>query len=250
MQKANKTLSVIIPAHKQARTIIRDLRSIIVALDNIKHPYEIILVIDGDLDQTYKKAKKITHKHLKIYLLKTNQGKGYAIRHGMTKAKGDYIAFLDAGMEIHPNAISMLFEHLKWYKADIVVGSKRHPVSVVKYPLDRKILSWGYYFLVWFLFQIKVKDTQTGIKIFRKHAIKAILPHLLIKKYAFDIEMLTVARLLGHDRIFEAPIRLEHRFESLTSAATWEAIYHMLYDTLAVFYRLRITRYYHKSYNL
>jgi glycosyltransferase involved in cell wall biosynthesis len=245
MPKNNKHLiSVIIPAYKQARTIVKDLERIKKVLLQIRYPFEIIVVVDGLADDTYKKAKQLTSSTLKVYLNKTNQGKGYSVRLGMSKAKGDYIAFLDAGMEIDPNGISMLLEHLEWYNADIIVGSKRHLASVVKYPLDRKILSWGYYLLVRLLFGVKIKDTQPGIKIFKRRVLKKILPKLLVKNYAFDIEILSVAHRKGFTKIYEAPIKLKHQFGSVTNAATMNTIWHMFYDTLAVFYRLKIAKYY------
>ena len=243
MPKA-KLISVIIPAYKQAGTIVKDLTRIQAVLNQIRYPYEIIVVVDGRLDQTYQRAKTLASSQLKVYLNKIRQGKGFTVRYGMTKAKGDYIAFIDAGMEIDPNGISMLLEHLEWYNADIIVGSKRHLASVVKYPWDRKILSWGYYLLVRLLFNVKIKDTQPGIKIFKRRVLQKILPKLLVKNYAFDIEMLSVAHRKGFTRIYEAPIKLKHRFGSVTDAATLNTIWHMLYDTIAVFYRLKIRKYY------
>jgi len=239
-----KLISVIIPAYQQASTIVKDLTRIQAVLKQIRYPSEIIVVVDGRLDQTYQRAKTLASSQLKVYLNKIRQGKGYTVRYGMTKAKGDYIAFIDAGMEIDPNGISMLLEHLEWYNADIIVGSKRHLASVVQYPWDRKILSWGYYLLVRLLFGVKIKDTQPGIKIFKRNVLEKILPQLVVKKYAFDIEMLSVARRKGFTRIFEAPIKLKYKFGSVTNAATLRTIWHMLYDTLAVFYRLKILKYY------
>jgi len=243
MPKA-KLISVIIPAYQQASTIVKDLTRIQAVLKQIRYPSEIIVVVDGRLDQTYQRAKTLASSQLKVYLNKIRQGKGYTVRYGMTKAQGDYIAFLDAGMEIDPNGISMLLEHLEWYNADIIVGSKRHLASVVQYPWDRKILSWGYYLLVRLLFGVKIKDTQPGIKIFKRNVLEKILPQLVVKKYAFDIEMLSVARRKGFQRIYEAPIKLKYKFGSVTNAATLRTIWHMLYDTLAVFYRLKILKYY------
>jgi glycosyltransferase involved in cell wall biosynthesis len=239
-----KLVSIIIPAFKQEKTILKDLKRIEKSLKSIRYPYEIIVVIDGAIDQTYRKIKKLANPQLKVYLLKKNLGKGYAVRFGMTKAKGDYIAFLDAGMEIDPNAISMLLEHLEWYHADIVVGSKRHLASKVFYPWDRKILSWGYYQLVRLLFGVKIRDTQSGIKVFKRKVLTTILPKLVVKKYAFDIEILAVAHRLGFKKIYEAPIKLKYHFGSVTDAATINTIYHMLIDTLAVWYRLKILKFY------
>jgi len=246
-KKEKKLLSVIIPAYKQEKTIIADLRRIETVLQHIRHNYEIIVVVDGRVDRTYEKAKSLVSPKIKIYQYKINQGKGHAVRYGMKKAKGDYIAFIDAGMEIDPNGISMLLEHLQWYDADIIVGSKRHPASQVNYPLARKVLSIGYFWLVRILFQVKVKDTQSGIKIFRRQVLEKVLPVLLVKKYAFDVEILSVAYRFGFRKIYEAPIKIEYQFDSLTKASTLENIRNMLWETMAVFYRLNILKYYEKQ---
>lgn len=237
-------LSVIIPVHMQEKTITKDVDNIKKVLDNLRYKWEIIIVIDGRSDNSYKSLKKNNNKQIKIFQLPQNKGKGFAVRFGMQQAKGDYVLFLDSGMEIDPNGISMLMEHLIWYEADIIVGSKRHPVSVVNYPLERKILSWGYYQLVKILFGIKVRDTQPGIKIFKKAVLEKVLPKLQINRYAFDIEMLAVARSLGFIRIYEAPIKMEFKFFSLTNAATLKTIWEMFKDTLKVWYRLNFTKYY------
>lgn len=247
--KDNFLLSVIVPVYRQERTIKKDLLQIKRALDEAGWNYEIVIVVDGKVDRSYEKAKEVARPKLRVYGYKKNQGKGYAIRYGMKKAKGDYIGFIDAGMEIDPLGVSMLLQHLQWYDADIIVGSKRHPVSQVNYPLIRKILSWGYFELVRFLFGLKVSDTQAGIKVFKRNVLEEILPVLLVKKYAFDIEILAVAHAFGHRRIFEAPIKFNYQFGSLTSAATLKTIFLMLWDTAAVFYRLRILRYYQKKKN-
>jgi len=215
-------------------------------LKRLRYDYEIIVVIDGLIDKTYQTAKPLASSKIKIYQYKDNQGKGHAVRFGMKKAKGDYIAFIDAGMEIDPNGLSMLLEHLEWYEADIIVGSKRHPASKVSYPLDRRVLSAGYYWIVRCLFGIKVKDTQAGIKIFRREVLEKILPLLLVKRYAFDVELLAVAIRHGFNKIYEAPIKLDYQFESLTTASGFKNIKDMLLDTAAIFYRLNILHYYQK----
>ena len=206
-----------------------------------------IAVVDGDVDKSLEKIKKIKHKRLKVVGYLKNQGKGYAIRYGFKRSKGKYIAFIDAGMEIDPQGVIMAVEHLKWYDADVIVGSKRHPVSQVNYPPIRRLLSWGYYMGVRFLFGLKIRDTQAGLKIFRRQVVEAILPVLLVKRYAFDIEMLAVAHNFGFTKIYEAPIKLDFKFDSLTSAASFETIFRMLVDTLAVFYRLNILHYYQRQ---
>jgi len=238
-------ISVIIPAYKQAETIRQDIYSIYDTLERIRYNYEIIVVIDGlSVDNSQSELNKVKLKNLKVIGYKNNHGKGYAVRYAMARAKGDYIAFIDAGMEIDPNGLSLIIEQLEWYEADIIVGSKRHPASIVKYPFQRKIISLGAQVISKFLLNINVRDTQAGLKIFKRKVLETVLPRLLLKNYAFDLELLSVSNRLGFTRIYEAPIKLTYDFTSLTHASGLKIIFNCLYDALAVFYRLRIKKYY------
>ena len=252
MKNPQHFLSLIIPVYKQEKTIVKNLRQIKRIIDKIRYPHEIIAVVDGIVDKSLQKIKNAKITGVKTIGYMKNQGKSYAVRLGMTKSKGDYVMFMDSGMEIDPNAISMLLEHMEWYDADIIVGSKRHPASFVKYSLIRRILSYGYYLFVKLLFGIKIRDTQAGIKIFRKEVLEKILPYLLEKKFAGDLEMLVVSNNLGFKRIYEAPIKLNYQLGSITSAATLQSILGIFIDTLAIFYRKKIIHYYdkvHKTQN-
>ncbi len=253
MQKNNKKqlLSLIVPAYRQEKTIKEDLENIELTLQKglpLEYDYEIICVIDGFLDKTYQNAKKVKSNKIRVIGYKDNSGKGHAVRVGMKEAKGDLISFLDAGMDISPKGIMMLMSHMEWYNADIIVGSKRHPVSRVNYPILRHVLSIGYHVGVKVLFGLPLTDTQSGLKIFKRKVIEAILPRLLVKRYAMDIEMLAVAKYLGFNRIYEAPI--EVKFDNRTSHIKWTTIFKMFWDTSAVFYRLRILHYYDDGNNV
>lgn len=245
----NRLISVIIPCYKQEKTITTDLKRIKGVLDKLRYPAELICVVDGKVDETFKKASKFTKKYdnVKTIGYETNKGKGYAIRFGMCQSHGDIIGFIDAGMDLNPNGLAMLLEHFEWYDADIIIGSKRHPVSKVDYPWQRKILSMGYQFLVYILFGLKVRDTQVGMKFFKRGVLEKVFPRLLVKRFAFDVEMLAVANYLGFGRIYEAPIDIALRFggtSTITSQKFLRTVLAMLLDTLSVFYRLKILRYY------
>ncbi len=237
-------LTLIIPAFKKESIIVKNITSIKKVLDKIRYDYEIIVVVDGNIDNSFEKLKAAAIPKTTIIQYEKNHGKSFAIRVGMNYAKGDYIMFIDSGMEIHPNGISMLIEHMEWYGADIIVGSKRHPASQVNYSTMRKILSYGYYYLVRSLFHINVHDTQAGIKIFKAKVLRRVLPKLVEKRFAGDLEMLVVANQHGFTKIYEAPIKLDYSLASLTSAATLQSIYGMIVDTLAIFYRASIINYY------
>lgn len=244
-----KLISVIVPAYKQQKTIFNDLLNIKSVLDQLRYPSELICVVDGMIDNTYKEAKKFAKnkKNVRVIGYKHNKGKGYAVRYGMAASKGDIIAFIDSGMDLNPNGLSMLLEHFEWYNADIIVGSKRHPASKVTYPWQRRILSVGYQLLGGVLFGLNVRDTQVGMKFYRREVLEKVLPRLIVKKFAFDIELLAVANYLGFRRIYEAPIEVKLDFGGqsiVTDKKMLRTLFSMVYDTLAVFYRLKILKYY------
>lgn len=239
-----KLLSVIVPAYKQERTIVKDLLNIESVLKQIRYDYELICVVDGKIDRTFEKAKKISSPKIKVIDYEQNRGKGYAVRYGMARARGDLIAFIDAGMDINPNGISMLLEHMVWYDSDVIVGSIRHSASkVIGYPLKRKIFSIGYHLLTRYLFGLRITDSQRGVKIFKREVLEKVLPRLLVERFAFDIEILAVVYRLGFKKIHDGPVEMDARRFRYSSITT-TTVASMFIDTLAVFYRLNILRYY------
>jgi len=246
-----KLVSVIIPAYKAEKFIVRNLLHVKDVLDQTRYKYEIICVVDGQVDDTFNEARKVERKYsnqIKVVGYLTNLGKGHAIRYGMAKSKGDIVGFIDAGGELDPNGISMLLEHFEWYNADIIVGSKRHPASKVVYPWQRKVISFIYQIIVKVLFGLNVKDTQVGIKFFKREVLEKTLQRTIVKAFAFDIEIISVANYLGYKRIYEAPIVLTMKFgdgiSTIASSGFIKVSAATLWDTLAVFYRLKILRYY------
>ncbi|OGC45104.1 hypothetical protein A2V49_02255 [candidate division WWE3 bacterium RBG_19FT_COMBO_34_6] len=242
-------VSIIVPAFKQEKTIKKDLENIYDAMSHTRWDFEIIFVDDGSPDKTFKKARLIKRKNIKFYKYKKNYGKGYAVKYGMARSSGDVIAFIDSGMEINPNSISLILEHMLWYESDIIVASKRHSASKVNYSFMRRIYSWGYFIFIKIFFGLNITDTQSGLKIYKRDVLEKVLPRLLIKQFAFDIELLAVARHLGFSRIHDAPVEMTLNFSNSTFKK-WLPLFldpnilRILKDTLAVFYRLKILRYY------
>lgn len=236
----NSFISVIVPAYHNDKSIKGDIKQIADSLERLKRNFEIIVVVDGIRgDRTFQEAKKVTSEKILVIGYQHTHGKGYAVRYGMARAKGDLIAFIDAGGDLNPNGIEMLLLHMQWYDADIIVGSKLHPVSKVVYPLQRKVLSFLARTLTWVLFGLKTRDTQTGLKIFRREVLEKVLPRLLVKQFAFDVEILAVSRHLGFKRIYEAPVELTYNFQSsITSKSFMYVLFKTFLDVLAIFYRL------------
>jgi len=241
---ATRNISVIVPAYKQEKTIVKDLQNIESVLKKTGFDYEIICVVDGMVDKTFQNARSVSGRRLRIIGYEQNHGKGYAVRYGMSKARGGLVAFIDAGMDINPKGIPLLLEHMFWYDSDVIVGSIRHSASKAEgYPFKRRIYSIGYHLFTRFLFGLRITDSQRGIKIFKRNVLEKVLPRMLVKKFAFDIEMLAVAKQLGFKKIHDGPVEMDMKRLKYSSIHL-TTVLDMLIDTLAVFYRLKILHYY------
>lgn len=238
-------LSVIMPAFNEAEGVTRHLRSTIAALQALGFDFEIVLVDDGSNDQTCAAACTLLTEFpsiIRIVRYERNRGKGHALFCGVQQASGEYIAFLDADGELQAAQLPEFFRVLEQQHADIVVGSKLHRRShVSNYPFRRRIWSLGYYGIVRTLFGLPVKDTQTGLKLFRSVVLHRVLPKVLVKRFAFDVEILAVARHFGF-KMAEAPVRVE--FLRSFSRVNLRDAYAVFVDTLAIFYRLHLLHYY------
>jgi glycosyltransferase involved in cell wall biosynthesis len=236
-------LSIIVPVFNEGGQIAKNLDLLLDEVEAYFSRFEVIVVSDGSTDATNAKIKKIKRPGVKPVFVRQNSGKGNAIREGFQRASGDYIMFIDGGMEIHPKEIRVFMGLMELYECDIVIGSKRHPQSKVKYPWYRQLLSWIFQIFVRALFQVHVTDTQVGIKLFRAEVIEAVLPHLEINRYGFDLELLALAKLKGFDNVLEAPIRMDY-FNSGTRHIGTELFhvfkvgFSLIKDTLQLYRRL------------
>lgn len=248
-------VSIILPAYKKEKYIKSFINSVVKVMESSRWDYEIIVVVDGFLDKSFERAQEVAKKNkkIKVFGYENNWGKGYAIRYGMARAKGDPVLFMDITKKINPIGITLLLEHMEWYKADIIVASKRHPASRVEYTRIRRLYSIGYQVLNFILFGLKVRDTQVGLKVYRREVLEKVLPRLVVKAYAFDIEVLAVANYLGFSKMYDAPVELD--FEASESKITDEGgsnillftnkeVRDMLYDTISIYYRMYFLGYY------
>ena len=219
-------LSVVVPAYREADTIAEALRGLLSVLDGLDRPYEVIVVSDGNTDGTEEIARQLELSNVRVLHYDQNQGKGYALRHGVEHAKGDLVAFIDADLDIHPEGIGRFVEMLEASGVDAVVASKIHPDSKVTYPFFRRIQSRVFRLLVELFFRLDVSDTQTGLKLFRKELLDTCLPLVTTSGFAFDLELLVLANDADF-RIVEGPIQIDFKFNSTTDGA---AVIQMLRD--------------------
>jgi len=237
-------LSVVVPAFREGRKIYANLMRLLEELDLLNTSYEVVVVSDGNTDATGSEARRVESPQVKVLHYPMNIGKGFALSYGLNETHGSLVTFIDADMELDPRNIKSFIELMKSSDCDAVIGSKRHPQSRVAYPLARRFQSALYQLLIRILFNLNVRDTQTGLKLFDRSVLERVVPMLAVKGFAFDLELLVVARKLGYTKIVEAPIDLSYRFESTVNL---RAVWRILWDTAAIFYRLRILKYYDRK---
>lgn len=235
-------ISVILPAYNEEDSIGDVIKETVKALNEITYSWEIVVVDDGSKDSTFAIAKEFAKNDRRIRAISygRNMGKGFALKYGFEHSRGDLVVFMDADLDLHPRQIKKFIEVMEREKADVVVGSKRHPESKVNYPLKRRVLSDIYFLMVKTLFNLGVRDTQVGLKLFKRKVLRDVMPRILVKRYAFDVEVLANAVRRGY-KIVEAPVELNFGF---SSNINWKEIWRMFVDTLAIAYRMYIRRYY------
>ena len=242
-EKQTVELSVIVPAYREGRRIHDNLTRLLGELEMLGVRYEVVVVSDGNIDATAAEARRVKSPHVKVFEYPMNVGKGFALSLGVSQSVGSLVTFIDADMELDPANIKTFIEMMRASNCDAVIGSKRHPESKVSYPAFRRFQSLVYQLLIRALFNLNVRDTQTGLKLFRRQVLADAVPLLAIKRFAFDLELLVVSGSLGYRNICEAPIELNYRFDTTVSlGSAWR----VLWDTAAIFYRLRILRYYER----
>jgi len=237
---------VIVPTYCGGDRVYETMCRLSRILDAMPYTHEIVIVSDGNTDCTDHEIRRVAAdcRHVHAFHYAHNPGKGYALTYGVARSRGRLITFIDGDGDIDPQQIATYLEIMQREQADIVVGSKRHPESTVTYPPLRRIYSWGYQTLLKLLFNLQVRDTQVGLKVFRREVLQKVLPRIVVKRYAFDLELLVVACYLGHCHIVEAPVTIGQRFSSTIG---WRAVWNVLQDTLAIFYRKNVLRYYDRA---
>ncbi|MCM8765638.1 MAG: glycosyltransferase family 2 protein [Candidatus Omnitrophica bacterium] len=245
MKNLDGKVSVIIPVYNGSACIELTILETLKTFEEFSCRYEIIVVDDGSDDDTFLKLKNLSRKYPQIILVrnKKNFGKGRALKKGFRFCRGDWVVFMDADLSLHPQQISTFFDILRLNEADVVIGSKFHPNSRLNYPLIRRILSLGYYYFTKILFGLPVRDTQTGLKLFKYEVLEKVFPKILVKRFAFDVKVLVNAHRLGY-KIVEAPVRLEQHWASSVGLSS---ILNIFLDTLTIFFRTYILRYYNRE---
>jgi len=246
-----ETVSILLPAHNEGPRIYENLfrvcetsRNLLESeWKNVVDSFEVIVIDDGSDDNTFSEIERAKKElpEVKSLQLPNNSGKGIALRRGYELTTGSWIFFIDSDLDIKPEYMSEMSKQLVENNLDGVLGSKQLHKTKEHYSWHRRIVSFSYALLVKILIPLPVKDTQTGFKLFRREVLDTVFPRMLVRRYAHDIELLSIAHRLGFH--FQ-PFPVEVDFTDKKGSVTVKNIYNMLIDTLSVFYRLEIIKYY------
>ena len=218
-------LSLVVPAYNEGSKIGRDLEELTGYLGGTGLSYEIIVVDDGSMDSTTRIVSGFAEGCPNVVLLRNdgNRGKGYSVRKGVLAARGEYIAFLDAGLCIPPAEIGEALAHLN-DGYDIALGSRGLSDSRVlkRQPWYRMAGSRLHAQIVWRIMGLSsIKDTQCGFKFFRRAVARELFKGLMTDGFMFDIELLRKA-VERKFRIKEFPIQWSNdpdtRFRPITGS--------------------------------
>jgi dolichol-phosphate mannosyltransferase len=235
-------ISLIVPVFNQERKVSYALEKIKQAIELAFANYELIVVNDGSTDNTLAILRGIAqiHEHIRIISYTPNRGKGYAVKQGVLDSHGDAVMFLDGDLDISPDSVKDYVERLR--TSDLVIASKRHPKSSVTIPRSRAFLSRVFNLIIRVATGIHQKDTQAGFKVGNGEIMRAIFRNVRVNRYAFDVELFTIASIM-HLKVQEMPVimKIDRKFNT-------QEIMKMFVDVIRISYKYRIARHFKHEY--
>jgi glycosyltransferase involved in cell wall biosynthesis len=239
-------ISVIMPVYNGEKFIVTNVTKVRELLEsyqgvNLITDFEIVVVDDGSKDNTLRLIKESFSQDKRIVIVQNiiNQGKGFALKNGFFSSSGDIVVLIDSDLDIPPEQIkNLITEYKKGY--DIVISSKFEKGSELKYPILRRIISFIYYITIKILFGLPIRDTQTGLKLFKREVLELCLSRMVVKRFAFDLELLLIAHRYNFT-IKTVPVKINYHSSGFVSPSV---LLMSFIDTISIFYRAKILQFY------
>jgi len=198
-------LSVVIPVFNEELTIGNVIERLTVVMQTIGFKHEIIVVDDCSTDGSLEFSK---NQFIKVFSLKKHMGKGYALRAGFAKAKGDIVTTIDSDGSHRPEELPRLLRPILQNKADLVIGSR----YLSQKPVAAKKLNFVgvrfFNFLIKILTRASFSDSQSGYRIMKA----SVLRNMRLTSGGYEIESEMLVKTVRHGyRVIEVPISFEQR---------------------------------------
>ena len=198
-------VSIVIPARNEAARLPATLREIRRVFPD--EPWEFLLIVEKSSDDTANLARDVVDGDARFVVVENSEarGKGFAVKTGMLRARGEWILFMDADLSVPLSTVGYFLEAGE--AGDVLIGSRRHPESViaVRQPLLREACGRFFNCVLRSLGATAITDTQCGFKAFRRDAAQAIFSRVRQDGFGFDVEAVVWAEVLGF-RVIELPV--------------------------------------------
>lgn len=205
------SLSIVIPAYNEANRLPASLEAVLAYAEG-RFPWsEVIVVDDGSTDNTAETVEALGDARVRLLRNPGNRGKGYAVRHGMLAATGDWRLFTDADLSAPIEELGRLFAEAKRTGAAVAIGSRaidRRLISV-RQSWIRETAGRIFNLAMRVMTGLSFQDTQCGFKLFTADAAQRIFKRQLLNGFGFDVEDLYIAKKLGI-KVVEVPVRWAH----------------------------------------
>ncbi len=212
------TISFVLPCYNEGARIAASLAT----LDGwFGGAAEIVVVDDGSEDDTVAHAQRYAdaHGHVRVHRV-PHRGKGAAIRAAVPLVRGEAVVIVDADLAFDRESVRRAVNALA--ASEMAVGNRRHhdsyyevPVRLFGFLYRRHLVGLVFNAFVRSMLPVGVRDTQCGLKAFRRTCLARIAPALSVDGFAIDVEMFLVARALGV-RLAEVPVQV--RYETAQSS--------------------------------
>ena len=199
-------LSIILPAHNEEQRLPQTLLLVDEFVQKQSFDIEVIVIENASSDRTLDIANSFAELHPYLKVIHEEQpGKGLAVKRGMLVAEGEYRFFCDVDFSMPIDQLPRFFPP-QLEGVDIAIGS-REAKGAVRYnePFYRHFVGRVFNLMVWVLALPGINDTQCGFKCFSAKAVEHLFPLQTIDGWAFDVEILAIAKQLGY-KIVEVPV--------------------------------------------
>ncbi|NNN20507.1 MAG: glycosyltransferase family 2 protein [Acidimicrobiales bacterium] len=232
-------ISLVVPYFNPGKHFMDHISAVVLLLRHSGLVFELIAVNDGSTDGSFEALSDFREPEIVMLNHKTNQGKGESLRNGFRHANGAWIGFIDADGDLPAYQLQRYLDVVTKQTGDnpdMILASKMLEESHVQASLIRKMSSYFYHFLVKMLFKVKVRDTQTGLKFFKREVVEKVLENTVETGFVFDLEFIVLAIGEGYSNILELPAVISKRHSSTISL---KSVFSIFSDTLSLKMRLR-----------
>lgn len=242
MTTRDPDFSLVIPSYNEARRLPGTIREVVAFVEAGSLDAELVLVDDGSSDATPEVIRRASSEHSFVVpvICPVNGGKGAALRAGVERATGRYVVFCDADLAYPLEDIERLLQRLR-LGADVAIGQREGQRRLgLSDPSDysalRTLATTTFGALVELALRLGVRDTQCGFKAFRRPVARALFGSLTVAGFAFDVELLLLARRWGL-RIDRVPVRMTNAEGS--SVNVWRDSLRMARDVGRIWWQAR-----------